>query len=153
MKPPAWRLDRAVYPHAVQIQTRYRDEDSLRHINNISIAGYYDEARYYLMREVFKEAGRDENVRIVTAESRIAYLGEAFHPDMLDIGSGISRIGRASFEIGQAMFQNGRCVGVCTSTLVQATSEGGLPLDAGFRAILERRLLKAPAEAPPIAGE
>lgn len=29
MKPPAWRQERAVYPHLFTIQTRYRDEDGL----------------------------------------------------------------------------------------------------------------------------
>lgn len=151
MKPPLWRQDRALYPHVFQIQTRYRDEDSLNHINNIALAGYYDEARARFTRQVFQEAGVNfDTVRIVTADSRVTYLAEVFHPDMIDIGSGILRIGKASYEIGQAMFQQGRCVGLCVTTFVQADATGARPLSEAYRAVLQKLLITAPAgaEAP-----
>jgi acyl-CoA thioesterase FadM len=50
MNPPAWRQDRALYPHSIRVQTRYHDEDRLGHVNNIAVAAYYDEARSQLMR-------------------------------------------------------------------------------------------------------
>jgi len=146
MRPPAWRQDRAIYPHVFQIQTRYRDEDMLNHVNNIAVAEYYDECRARFMRRIFEGAGEIDRVRIVTADSRVTYLAEVFHPDMVDIGSGILRIGGSSFEIGQAMFQVGRCVGLCTTTFVQATAEGARPLDPAFRQALESLLIRTPAE-------
>jgi acyl-CoA thioester hydrolase len=144
MKPPAWRMNNALYPFRFDLQTRNRDEDGLRHINNIAIAGYYDEARGRFSRKIFNEAGMGEYVRIVTAESSVSYLGEVFHPDMVEIGTGILRIGNASYDLGQAMFQNGKCVGVCTSTFVQATAEGSSPLSASLRAVLSSYLIQAP---------
>lgn len=147
MKPPAWRRERAIYPHGFQIQTRYRDEDLLAHVNNIALAEYYDEVRSRFMRVIFEAAGgRLDSQRIVTADSRVSYLAEVFHPDMVEIGSGILRIGGASFEIGQALFQKGRCVGLCATTFVQATAEGSSPLSPALRAVLEGYLIKAPPE-------
>lgn len=146
MRPPAWRQDRALYPHVFQIQTRYRDEDMLNHVNNIALAEYYDECRARFMRRLFHDLNVTDRVRIVTADSRVSYLGEVFHPDMVDVGTGILRIGGSSFELGQAMFQQGRCVGLCATTFVQATAEGAQPLDAAFRAALEGLLIRAPAE-------
>ena len=126
---------------AFQIQTRYRDEDSLRHINNMAIAGFYDEARGRFMKQIFEDLGPAPWVRIVTADTRVSFLGEVFHPDMLDIGSGITRIGTASMEISQAMFQQGKCVGICTTTFVQADEKGSSPLSDGLRAILQTYLI------------
>lgn len=147
MKPPAWRQDRAVYPHATTIQTRYHDEDSLRHINNIAIAAYYDEARSRFSRQTFDAAGADNWIRIVTADSRVTYLGEVFHPDDVEVRTGILRIGSASYDIGQAMFQKGKCVGICTTTFVQATKEGSSPLSPALHAALEAMAIKTPVAA------
>jgi acyl-CoA thioester hydrolase len=141
MKPPVWRQDRALYPFDVEIQPRYSDEDQLHHVNNIAVATYYDECRARLMRHIFKGIGEGGPVRIVTAESRIAYAGELFYPDPVNIGSGILRIGKTSFEIGQAAFQNGRWVGVCDTTLVQTSEAPGAPMNPRLRAMLETLLI------------
>jgi len=145
MKPPAWRQDRAVYPHAFHIQTRYRDEDNLGHVNNIAVSAYYDEARARFSRQTFSAAGADNWQRIVTADVRVTYLGEVFHPDEIEIRTGILRIGTASYEIGQAMFQRDKCVGVCTTTFVQATAQGSSPLSPELRGALTAVLISEPA--------
>jgi acyl-CoA thioester hydrolase len=147
MKPPAWRQDRAVYPASTLIQTRYHDEDMLGHINNIAQAAYFDEARSRMMREVFQSAGGLERVRIVTADVRVSYLGEVFHPDDVEVASGILRVGNASMEIGQAMFQKGRCVALCSAVFVQASAEGANPISPELRAALETFLIREPATA------
>ena len=89
MKPPAWRQDRALYPHSVRVQTRYHDEDRLGHVNNIAVAAYYDEARSQLMRRTFELTGGLTGVRIVTADVRVSYMGEVFHPGDVEVASGI----------------------------------------------------------------
>lgn len=148
MKPPAWRQDRAVYPHSTVIQTRYHDEDMLGHVNNIAVAAYYDEARARFSREIFSALGDFRRVRIVTADSRVSYLGEVFHePEGAEVRSGILRIGTASYDIGQALFQRGKCVGICTTTFVQASAEGSSPLSPGLRDGLTAMLIREPASA------
>jgi acyl-CoA thioester hydrolase len=145
MKPPLWRLQRATYPVSFHIQTRYRDEDSLNHINNMAIAGYYDEVRSRFMRQIFDDLGPAPWVRIVTADTRVSFLGEVFHPDMVEIASGITRIGTASMDIGQALFQKGKCAGLCVTTFVQADETGSSPLSPGLRAVLETYRIHEPA--------
>ncbi len=142
MKPPAWRLDAAAYTHAFEIQTRYRDEDSLGHVNNIAVAGYYDEARSRFMQHIFRPENALERVRIVTADTYVRFLGEVFHPDQIHIGNAILRIGTASFQIAQGLFQNGVCVGICDTTFVQATEKGSAPISDKLRAVLETHLVK-----------
>jgi acyl-CoA thioester hydrolase len=148
MKPPPWRQERDVYPHFTEIQTRYRDEDMLGHVNNMAIAGYHDEARNRFSRAYFRLAGDITGTRIVTAEQRVTFLAEVFHPDTLEAGCGILRIGRASYEIGQALFQKERCVGLCSAVFVSATrSRGTAPLPDNLRAALESFMVRAPEEA------
>ncbi|NML95173.1 acyl-CoA thioesterase [Novosphingobium olei] len=157
MKPPAWRLDPAIYPHVCQIQTRYTDEDMLRHVNNIAVAGYYDEARSRFSRAIFNatNAASGESLgaahgrgRIVTADSRVSYLAEVFHRDdeTVEIRTGILRIGTSSYEIGQALIQGGRCAGLCTTVFVQADASGSSPLSPALRAVLEAQMIKAPPQ-------
>lgn len=145
MKPPAWRTERAIYPWFCEIQTRYHDEDLLGHVNNIAQAAYFDEARSRFMRRLMTTAEPFERTRIVTADSRVSYLAEVFHPDMIEIGTGILRIGSASFGLGQAMFQKGRCVCLCETIFVQADANGSSPIDPRLRAALEQFILHAPA--------
>lgn len=146
MKTPAWRQDPAAYPLGLDIQPRYADEDGLNHINNISVAAYYDEARARMMRQVFEGVERGV-VRIVTAESRVSYAGELFYPRTVDIRSGILRIGKSSFLIGQAAFQDGRYAGFCETTLVQASKAGAEPLHPVLRAAVEGLMIKGVTEA------
>jgi len=141
MKPPNWRLQGASYPNVMRLETGYRDVDQLGHVNNIAIAGYYDEARSRFTNLTFAAAPKGAISRIVTVQSRIAYMGEVFHPNVLEVRTGILRIGRSSYDLAQALFQKDVCVGVCDTTLVQATSAGAEPLDPRFRAVLEGFLM------------
>ncbi len=147
MKPPAWRADAHRYPHTFTLQPRYSDEDRLGHVNNIAIAGYYDEARSRFSREVFAAVQAAEISRIVTADSRVTYLAEVFYagPEPV-VRTGILRIGKASYDLAQALFQGNACVGVCTTTFVQASAEGSSPLSEALKGALGRWLVEAPAE-------
>lgn len=145
MKPPLWRQERAVYPHVFSVQTRYRDEDRLGHVNNIAIAEYYDEARSRFTRQMFVTAGMSMKSRIVTADSRLTYLAEVFHLDDVKIGTGILRIGTSSYDIGQGLFVDGVCKGLCTTTFVQASATGATPLSEALRAALDAMELQRPA--------
>ena len=137
MRPPAWRLSADAYPVSFGLQTRYRDQDILAHVNNTAIAGYYDEGREMFMRQVFARVTDPVRPRIVTAEIRASFLGEVFHPDTVTLAAGVLKIGTSSFEIGQALFQGGRCVGLGGAVFVQADEHGASPLGPGLRAALE----------------
>lgn len=140
---PAWRLARDAYPLGFQLQTRYRDQDILAHINNTALAGYYDEGREQMMRAVFSRVADPVRPRIVTAEIQVSFLGEVFHPDTVEIAAGVLGIGGSSFEIGQALFQGGRCAGLASATFVQADEHGASPLGAGLRAVLDSLMIRA----------
>lgn len=147
MKPPVWRQQRSIYPYVTRLQTRYRDEDRLAHINNIAIAEFYDEARSRFTRDLFVRAGVGMKTRIVTADSRLTYLAEVFHMQDVDIATGILRIGSSSYDIGQALFIGDVCKGICTTTFVHAATTGATPMGDDLRAALQDMLINAPATA------
>src|SRR5690606_37452886 len=139
------RLTAASYPYFAEIHTRYTDEDHLGHVNNIAIAGYYDEARNRFTQAVRDRAGDLTGMRLVTAQADVSYRAEAFHPDELRVGCGIVGIGGASDGIGQALYQKGRCVGVCRAVFVNAVAPGTAPLPESLRAALQGFMLEPEA--------
>jgi len=142
MKPPAWRREREIYPVITKLEPRYHDVDGLGHINNIAQAAYFDEARFRFSQLVFDRIG--QRPRIVTADSRVSYLAEVFYPAQVEIGTGIVRTGSSSYELGQAMFQNGDCVALCMTIFVHAPGGAGQPLPGEMRSILQELLIRVP---------
>ena len=143
MKPNPARLERASYPHAADIQTRFADVDPLWHLNNVRILEIYQEARVSFNIALWGHNAftSDSHFRVVVVRQSIDYLGEAKWPQPIVIGVGISRLGRSSYSIGMAMFQDQRCVGICDTVLVYATAQGPERLPDAWRKELERKLL------------
>ena len=77
------------------------------------------------------------------AELSIRYLGEGFWPGTVEVATGIVRISTRSFVMGQGLWQNDRCIGLCDTVLVHTAGGASAPLPAAFRQELEQRLLKA----------
>ena len=144
MRNMTWLRERDVYPKQTALDTRYHDLDPLGHVNNVTVAAYYDDSRERLTREVFAGLKSEERGRVVTAQSTVIYLAEIFHPSTLTIGSGVLKIGKSSWEIGQAIFLDGRCLGLCATTIVQADSNGSHPLTPAMRARLEGYVIRQP---------
>ena len=70
------------------------------------------------------------------AQTNLRYLEEIHHPAPLTVATGVSRIGRSSFELYQGLFSAGRCLGLCDTTYVYCDAAGPAPVDEGKRAIL-----------------
>lgn len=138
MKPAAHRLILENYPLSVTVPSRFRDLDTLGHLNNVAIGSFYEEGRAELNRVCFPQVFRREhNMRMLIADVHIQYLGEAFYPGDLIVGSGIGHIGRTSYRIDLALFQNEACVGVCETVLVNTDGQQNTPLPEEGRAALE----------------
>ncbi|XBQ16943.1 MAG: thioesterase family protein [Oceanicaulis sp.] len=138
MKPDPKRLDPSVYPLAITVPTRFRDLDTLGHLNNVAIGSFYEEGRAALNRTAFPPDMRHAHrMRMLIADVHIAYLGEAHYPGDLEVKAGILSVGRSSYTIGLALFQNGACVGTCETVLVNTDGEKPAPIPEDGRAALE----------------
>ncbi|WP_439814563.1 acyl-CoA thioesterase [Zavarzinia sp. CC-PAN008] len=132
------------YPIVMDISVRVSDLDGYGHLNAIRLGHYYEEARASFYGIALKGIPR---VRTVVGQLTIRYLREGFWPGSLRCATGIERIGSASFDMVQALFQNGRCIGVCDTTVVNTADGASAPLPPLLRARLTELRLKAPALA------
>jgi acyl-CoA thioester hydrolase len=138
------RLVLAAYPYLREITTRVGDLDGYGHLNAIRIGQYYEDARAAFYGVAFKGVDR---TRMLVAQLTMRYLGEAFWPGAVQVGTGISQIGNSSFEMAQGLFQDGRCVGLCETVLVNTGGGQSAPLPDDIRACIERMRLKDVAPA------
>ena len=141
-RPEPWQMVAENYPVSVVMQTRFQDIDPNRHLNNVAFAALFENARVRLNRELRPWGDRPKNERSMVAAVTINYLREGQYPDDVEVSSGVSKIGRSSYVIAQAMFQNDRCIATCDSVIVCRTDGEGKPLRAAVAAELEKMLTK-----------
>jgi acyl-CoA thioesterase FadM len=110
---PTRRLESS-YPFIHELRSQFRDLDPLRHVNNVVVAAYYEDARTHFLRHQLGRSGGTAEQKMswaggpfhfLIANVEIDYLGVAHHPRAFRIGVGVSRIGSASVTISQALFQ------------------------------------------------
>lgn len=147
MKPAPERLRLATYAFTTAIEPRFGDMDSLHHLNNVALAGIYEEARLRFTR-TFRHTPEGENgQRPVLAEITIRYLAEGLYPGTIEAGIGTLHIGRTSYVVGQALFQEGRCIGTADTVVVWTSAGRPHPLPDHFRVALNAARIKQPADA------
>lgn len=129
------RLNLAVYPVVRLITTRVSDMDGYGHLNAVRLGQCYEDARATFYSSVLDYPGER---RMPVVQLTIRYLAEGFWPGDLQIGTGVSRIGNASFEVVQGLFQNERCLGLCETVLVHTVGAKSAPIPDPMRTALER---------------
>lgn len=140
-RPAQWRLSRDAYPVQVTLQTRFQDLDPMGHLNNVAFAAMFENARVLFNRGSGRVNRGEGSFRAVVARNEINYLAEGSYPEDVEVAVGIGRIGTRSWDILAAMFQNGRVVATCDTTIVRTDAKGeGLPAD--FREMLEARRVR-----------
>jgi len=143
MKPDPARRLRETYPLFVSVPTRFRDLDTLGHVNNVAIGSFYEEGRAHLNRTAFPPETRHEHaMRLLIADVHIAYLAEAHYPGDIEIGVGVERIGTAGYTAALALFQNGACVGTCETVMVNTDGQKPAPIPQEGRDRLEGYRIK-----------
>ena len=143
MKPEPARLLESAYPEFIRITTRFGDMDINGHLNNVAFAQFFEDARVSFNRKlIFDEAlhPSSRDYRVLVASVEIAYVREGYYGPDVTVGVGVKRIGRSSFEIGAAVFQDGHCLAVHDSTVVYKGVAEGMPATA--RAALAANMLR-----------
>ena len=89
------------------IDTRWRDMDSLSHINHATYLSYMESARVDVYIELgFSGIRREMNESTILASMEVHYLNQATHPSKLEIGHRISRVGNKSFDFISSIFDS-----------------------------------------------
>jgi acyl-CoA thioester hydrolase len=131
------RLEEGVFPHVVQIETRYADLDRQGHVNNVAAAALLQDAR-----TLFDIAGGLRPLmgaaRQVVAGFAIEYAGEMGFPGTLEVRSGILEMGRSSILMGQLGRFDGRTTLYAECVLVLTDANGPAAMPAVLREAYER---------------
>lgn len=142
--PPEYRLTLTSYPLQLAMNTRYSDMDSYAHLNNGAIGRLYEDGRAKLHLELYQNENffrPDAPEKALIIDCHIQYLAEGHFPDGVITATGIGRIGKTSYRIDQALFQNQQCIGLCESIMVRTLEGNPSSLQGELRQRLEALLL------------
>ena len=141
-KPELWRLDASSYPVSMSVQSRFSDLDSLGHINNVAMAGIFENARVHF-HHLFGRHPADLGMRWLVGAVDLKYVEEAHFPYDVVVHSGIGHIGNCSWILFSAAFQQGQCVATCDTVMVMKGPKGSQGIDPQTRAIMEQNRAQA----------
>ncbi|WP_321875889.1 acyl-CoA thioesterase [Burkholderia cenocepacia] len=97
---------RAQYPHFSAIQTRWSDNDSYGHVNNVVYYAYFDTAvnRHLIERGVLDIA--TSPVIGLVVDTRCTYFSSIGFPDVVHVGMKVVHLGNSSVRYEVALFRN-----------------------------------------------
>ena len=97
---------RGDYRHFLRIPTRWIDNDSYGHVNNIAYYAFFDTAvNEHLIRSGGLDIARDPVVAYVV-ETSCRFLRPVSFPATVDVGLRVARIGRSSVVYDLAVFES-----------------------------------------------
>ena len=89
---------------------RFSDTDALGHINNTVMPVWFEGARAAVFRLFIPDLDPDK-WQLIIAKITVNYHGQLFYGQEVEIRTYISRIGGASFDVYQELWQHGeKCV-------------------------------------------
>lgn len=139
------RTDRNRYRSWTKCGTRYGDLDPNGHVNNGAINAFFEEARVAFRREGLAEECGDVLKGFVVAHFSVDYLASLGYPSQVEVGTVVTRIGRSSFGLAQAIFEGATCIAAAEVVAVHTDPATGkaVALPPEVRDALERYLVSA----------
>lgn len=108
--------NRSSYRAWTAIPIRFGDQDVVGHVNNVAIAGYFENARCMHLIPALKHG--EPQLTTVLARIIIDYLAELHFPGSIDVGVRVTQKGNKSFVITGAIFDGETCCATCEATMV-----------------------------------
>ncbi|MEE2931984.1 MAG: thioesterase family protein [Pseudomonadota bacterium] len=97
--------NREKFPFFVDIPTRWMDSDMYGHVNNVEYYSYIDTAvNMHLVKKIMLDPNTAPVFGVV-AETGCKYFREIRHPDIVETGIRVTRIGNSSVTYQAALFR------------------------------------------------
>jgi acyl-CoA thioester hydrolase len=131
------------YPHLLDIQTRWDDNDVYGHVNNVHYYGYFDTA---INRWLIAEGGLDihgsgEAIG-VCAESHCSYREGVSFPETIEAGLRVGKLGHSSVRYELGIFRQGERTAAASGwfvhVFVDPESRAPAPIPTRIRESLQR---------------
>jgi acyl-CoA thioester hydrolase len=134
---PISPTDQAAYRHWTTDHARFGDTDRFGHVNNAVFATFCETGRVTVIHDPGRPLTPPGHIFVI-AKLTLAFRAEMHWPGQVEIGTGLLRLGRTSFTLGQALYQAGACTATAESVLVliDNITRRAAPLPEATRAIL-----------------
>ncbi len=138
---PHSAIDRENFSQWAQESVRFGDIDVNAHVNNAAYLDLVQTPRVIFLRGLLKQA-QDAGSWLI-GRVTVDYLSSVEFPALLDIGTGIERIGTSSVVVVQGVYEKARCAAIVKSTMVHRSPGGGsaMPIDGKLRELLSSHLI------------
>ena len=133
------------YRHLEPLSTRYSDQDSMGHINNVAYVAYMEAGRLaYLLN--FMPPSQDGGVNYVLANLNINYLAEMHFPGPVLVGGKTLKLGKSSLTTGYGVFKDGICfaTATCVNVHIDRETRKSKPIPAAVQQALRAELAQEP---------
>jgi acyl-CoA thioester hydrolase len=132
---------RADYPHVIAIATRWMDNDTYAHVNNVTYYSYFDTVvNEHLIRAGGLDIAADPVIGIVV-ETGCLFRKSLSFPDLVDAGLAVTKLGGSSVVYEIALFRQGdddaAALGRFVHVWVDRATQRPVAIPARIRAALE----------------
>jgi acyl-CoA thioester hydrolase len=129
--------DRFAFRH--QLEVRFRDCDSMGHVNNAVYFTYLEQCRLSFWRQLTGEASPLS--RVIVARAECDYRSPAVFGDQIEVGLNVGEIGRSSFALVYQITHVASGRRLADGKTVMVTYDYGagasVPIPPATRALLE----------------
>lgn len=131
------------FPSQTYDKIRYADTDTQGHVNNAVFSTFLETGRVEILYNQSHPL-LSQNSSFVIASLKLEYKKEIKWPGVVNIGTGIVKVGRSSITIFQKLFQDEECVAQAETVIVQVnnSSKQSESLSDESKKILSTFLLK-----------
>jgi len=129
------------FPYRYVEAIRYADMDRQGHVNNAVYATFFESGRVNLFRD--PSSGLDiPDVETVIVRLEVDFLRELKWPGTVEVGTAVTRIGRTSLVLEQAVFGSTGCAALArvVMVLMDPATRRPRPIPEGAIAKLKARM-------------
>ena len=136
---------RSQFPHFLAIPTRWMDNDSYGHVNNVNYYSFFDTAvNQHLIEQGVLDIHQGGVVGLVV-ETGCQYFSSISFPDTVHAGVRLAKLGNSSVRYEIALYRNDETLpsaaGHFVHVYVDRTTNRPTPIPAAARAVLEKLLV------------
>jgi acyl-CoA thioester hydrolase len=131
---------RSAFPHLLAMPTRWMDNDSYGHVNNVQYYSFFDTAvNQLLVARGVLDIHADQVVGLVV-DTGCSYFSSVSFPDTVHVGVRVAKLGNSSVRYELAIFRNDEQAPVAAGHFVHVYVERGsnqpVPIPAAVRSVL-----------------